>query len=55
MGSKVFDEANSGAEEAQKELQNTGKLTFVGPTADNSVASQIEIVTNAPPRAPRQS
>ena len=31
-----------------KELQNTGKLTFVGPTADNSVAGQIEIVTNAP-------
>ena len=48
MGNKVFDEANSGAEEAQKELQNTGKLSFVGPTADNSVAGQIEIVTNAP-------
>ncbi|MDM8005908.1 MAG: substrate-binding domain-containing protein, partial [Phycisphaerae bacterium] len=48
MGNAVFDEANAGAEEAQKELQNTGKLSYVGPTADNSVAGQIEIVTNAP-------
>ena len=48
MGNAVFDEANAGAEEAQKELQNSGKLSYVGPTADNSVAGQIEIVTNAP-------
>ena len=48
MGNAVFDEANSGAEEAKKELQNSGKLSYVGPTADNSVAGQIEIVTNAP-------
>jgi rhamnose transport system substrate-binding protein len=48
MGNAVFDEANQGAEEAQKELQNPGKLSYVGPTADNSVAGQIEIVTNAP-------
>ena len=48
MGNAVFDEANQGAEEAKKELQNAGKLSYVGPTADNSVAGQIEIVTNAP-------
>ena len=48
MGNLVFDQANQGAEEAHKELQNPGKLTFIGPTADNSVAGQIEIVTNAP-------
>ena len=48
MGNKVFDEANQGAEEAKRELQNSGKLSYVGPTADNSVAGQIEIVTNAP-------
>ncbi len=48
MGNAVFDEANAGAVEAQKELQNPGKLNYVGPTADNSVAGQIEIVTNAP-------
>jgi len=48
MGNQVFEEANNGAEEAHKELQNPGKLTFTGPTADNSVAGQIEIVTNAP-------
>ncbi len=48
MGNAVFDEANTGAEEAKKELQDGGKLSYVGPTADNSVAGQIEIVTNAP-------
>ena len=48
MGNEVFDEADQGAEEATKELQNPGKLNYVGPTADNSVAGQIEIVTNAP-------
>ena len=47
MGNLVFDEANQGAEEAAKELQNPDKLQFLGPTADNSVAGQIEIVTNA--------
>jgi len=48
MGNKVFDEAHEGAQEAAAELGNTGKLDYVGPTADNSVAGQIEIVTNAP-------
>ncbi|MGQ9840244.1 MAG: rhamnose ABC transporter substrate-binding protein [Anaerolineae bacterium] len=48
MGNKVFEEAYEGAQEAHKELGNPGKLNYVGPTADNSVAGQIEIVTNAP-------
>lgn len=48
LGITVFDQANQGAQEAHAELQNPGKLDFVGPTADNSVAGQIEFVTNAP-------
>jgi rhamnose transport system substrate-binding protein len=47
VGNKVFDEAHDGAKEAHAELQNAGTLEFLGPTADNSVAGQIEIVTNA--------
>jgi rhamnose transport system substrate-binding protein len=47
MGNQVFDEANQGAEEAHAELENPGNLEYTGPTADNSVAGQIEIVTNA--------
>ena len=42
-----FDQAHNGALEAQKELQNPTELQFLGPTPDNSVAGQIEIVTNA--------
>ncbi len=48
VGNKVFEEAHEGAQEAHRELGNPGKLSYVGPTADNSVAGQIEIVTNAP-------
>jgi rhamnose transport system substrate-binding protein len=48
LGIIVFDQANQGAEEAAAELQNPTPLTFTGPTAENSVAGQIEIVTNAP-------
>ena len=48
IGIIVFDQANQGAEEAAAELQNPTALTFTGPTAENSVAGQIEIVTNAP-------
>lgn len=48
LGIIVFDQANQGAQEAHKELGNTGKLDFVGPTAENSAAGQIEFVTNAP-------
>jgi rhamnose transport system substrate-binding protein len=47
LGIAVFDQANTGAQEAAKELQNPEALQFVGPTAENSVAGQIEIVTTA--------
>jgi rhamnose transport system substrate-binding protein len=47
LGILVFDQANAGAEEAAAELQNPEKLQFLGPTPENSVAGQIEIVTNA--------
>lgn len=45
-GIAVFDQANEGALEAAGELGTT-EAEFLGPTADNSVAGQIEIVTNA--------
>ncbi len=48
LGNSVFDQAYQGAQEAQAELDNPGKLDFVGPTADNSVAGQIDFMTNAP-------
>ncbi len=47
LGILVFDQANEGAQEAHKELGNTGKLDFTGPTPENSVAGQIEIMTTA--------
>jgi len=47
LGILPFDQANQGAEEAAAELENPEPLVFDGPTADNSVAGQIEIVTNA--------
>jgi rhamnose transport system substrate-binding protein len=47
VGNLVFDQAHDGAKEAHAELQNAGNLQFLGPTADNSVAGQIEIITNA--------
>lgn len=47
LGILVFDQANQGAQEAHKEVGNTGKLDFLGPTPENSVAGQIEILTNA--------
>jgi len=50
LGIAVFDQAHDGAEEAAAELQNPEPLVFDGPTAENSVAGQIEIVTNRPPR-----
>ena len=46
LGIAVFDQAHDGAEEAAKELQNTEKLVFEGPTAQDSVQGQIAIVTN---------
>lgn len=47
LGIAVFDEAHQGAEEAAKELGNSEQLQFLGPTPENSVQGQIEIVTNA--------
>lgn len=47
LGIAVFDQANQGAQEAHAELENPGKLDFVGPTADNPTG-QIDFVTNAP-------
>jgi rhamnose transport system substrate-binding protein len=48
LGIAVFDQANQGAQEAHAELGNTEALDFVGPTAENSVAGQIDFVTTAP-------
>jgi rhamnose transport system substrate-binding protein len=47
LGIMVFDQANQGAQEAHAEVGNPGKLEFLGPTPENSVAGQIEILTNA--------
>jgi rhamnose transport system substrate-binding protein len=46
LGILVFDQANQGAQEAAAELGNPEELQFLGPTPENSVAGQIEIVTN---------
>jgi rhamnose transport system substrate-binding protein len=47
LGILPFDQAHQGALEAEKELKNPTALQFLGPTPENSVAGQIEIVTNA--------
>ena len=47
LGILVFDQANEGAKEAHAELKNPGELLFLGPTPENSVAGQIEILTTA--------
>src|ERR1700736_2541943 len=47
LGILPFDQAHQGALEAEKELKNPAALQFLGPTPENSVAGQIEIVTNA--------
>ena len=47
LGILVFDQAHQGAMEAHEEIGNTGTLEFLGPTPENSVAGQIEIVTTA--------
>lgn len=47
VGILVFDQAHDGAREAHEELGNPGTLEFIGPTPENSVAGQIEIVTTA--------
>ncbi len=48
LGILPFDQAHQGALEAEKELGNPTPLDFVGPTAENSVAGQIDFMTNAP-------
>lgn len=48
LGILPFDQANEGAKEAEGELENPETLTFTGPTQANSIAGQIETVTNAP-------
>jgi rhamnose transport system substrate-binding protein len=47
LGNLVFDQAHNGALEAAAELQNPAELQFLGPTPQDSVAGQIEIVTNS--------
>jgi len=47
LGILVFDQANEGAQEAHAELKNPGELLFLGPTPENSVAGQIEIMTTS--------
>lgn len=47
LGILPFDQANQGAQEAHEELQNQGEYLYTGPTAELSVAGQIETVTNA--------
>ena len=47
LGILVFDQANEGAQEAHAELRNPGNLLFIGPTPENSVAGQIEIMTTS--------
>jgi rhamnose transport system substrate-binding protein len=47
LGILVFDQAYEGALEAAEELGADAGLEFLGPTAENSVEGQIEIVTTA--------
>lgn len=47
LGILPFDQAHQGAKEAAAELKNPEPLQFLGPTPENSVAGQIEIITNA--------
>ena len=47
LGILVFDQAHEGAQEAHAELEDAGELQFLGPTPENSVAGQIEIMTTA--------
>jgi rhamnose transport system substrate-binding protein len=47
LGILVFDQAHQGAMEAHEEIGNPGNLEFLGPTPENSVAGQIEILTTA--------
>ncbi|MBI5957818.1 MAG: rhamnose ABC transporter substrate-binding protein [Chloroflexi bacterium] len=46
-GNPVFVEANEGAMEAHEELENPGELIFTGPTPENAIPGQIEIITSS--------
>ena len=43
LGILVFDQANAARRKPQAELAQPGKLQFIGPTPENSVAGQIEM------------
>jgi rhamnose transport system substrate-binding protein len=45
-GNPVFVEAHEGAMEAHEELENPGELVFTGPTPENAIPGQIEIITS---------
>ena len=47
LGILPFDQAKRGAQEAHSELENRGELLNTGPTPENSVAGQIEIMTTS--------
>ncbi len=47
LGILPFDQADRGAQEAAKELGNTGTYQYIGPTPENSAAGQIEMLTTA--------
>ena len=47
LGIQPFELARRGAEQARSELENPKPLQFLGSTPENSVAGQIEIITNA--------
>jgi rhamnose transport system substrate-binding protein len=47
LGILVFDQAYEGALEAAEEIGTAAGLEFLGPTPENSVEGQIEIVTTA--------
>ena len=47
LGILPFDQAHQGALEAAAEIGNPADLQYLGPTPENSVAGQIEILTTA--------
>ncbi len=47
VGISVFDQANTGAQEAHAELGNTGSLDYVGPAPTDGADAQIPFITSA--------
>ncbi len=47
VGNPVFEVVHEGAMEAHEELENPNELVFTGPSADNPIAGQIDLITNA--------